>query len=390
MNRQLLLSFQGPHHPEILSRLGALLDSWPVRLLDLHGLEQDQIFSGLWQLEWTSEQEPQLMEKSLCSLMQEFDMQFRLSQSEVQPKREQRFILTLLGEHLSTSLLAQLLQRLQQEELLVHGLQPLESQHLRVLELQLRTHQQLDRPRLLRDLLPLHQQHHVDFALQPESLFRRHKRLIVFDADMTFIQCEIINEMSQLVGCEAEVKVLTEAAMRGELDFEEALRARVRLLKGLHRDDLQSLLRQLPYTPGVRRLVRVLKQLGYKLALLSGGFQLFVDHICEEFHLDYGFANSLEWQDGRLTGELLGEIVDGQRKAQLLQEIAAREGIVPEQVVAIGDGANDVQMLAIAGLGIAFNAKPVLQERASGQLNQPNLDALLYFLGLSGQELANC
>ena len=389
MNRQLLLSFQGPHHPEILSRLGALLDSWPVRLLDLHGLEQDQIFSGLWQLEWVSEQDPQLMEKSLCSLMQEFDMQFRLSHSETQPKKEQRFILTLLGEHLSTSLLAQLLQRLQQEELLVHGLQPLESQHLRVLELQLRTHQQLDRPRAT-DLLPLHQQHHVDFALQPESLFRRHKRLIVFDADMTFIQCEIINEMSQLVGCEEEVKVLTEAAMRGELDFEEALRARVRLLKGLHRDDLQSLLRQLPYTPGVRRLVRVLKQLGYKLALLSGGFQLFVDHICEEFHLDYGFANSLEWQDGRLTGELLGEIVDGQRKAQLLQKIAAREGIVPEQVVAIGDGANDVQMLAIAGLGIAFNAKPVLQERASGQLNQPNLDALLYFLGLSGQELANC
>ena len=389
MNRQLLLSFQGPHHPEILSRLGALLDSWPVRLLDLHGLEQDQIFSGLWQLEWISEQDPQLMEKSLRSLMQEFDMQFQLSHSKTQTKREQRFILTLLGEHLSTSLLAQLLQRLQQEELLVQ-LQPLESQRLRVLELQLRTHQQLDRPRLLRDLLPLHQQHHVDFALQPESLFRRHKRLIVFDADMTFIQCEIINEMSQLIGCEAEVKVLTEAAMRGELDFEEALRARVRLLKGLHRDDLESLLRQLPYTPGVRRLVRVLKQLGYKLALLSGGFQLFVDHICEEFHLDYGFANSLEWQDGRLTGELLGEIVDGQRKAQLLQEIAAREGIVPEQVVAIGDGANDVQMLAIAGLGIAFNAKPVLQERASGQLNQPNLDALLYFLGLSGQELANC
>ena len=122
MNRQLLLSFQGPHHPEILSRLGALLDSWPVRLLDLHGLEQDQIFSGLWQLEWISEQDPQLMEKSLCSLMQEFDMQFQLSHSKTQPKREQRFILTLLGDHLSTSLLAQLLQRLQQEELLVHGL----------------------------------------------------------------------------------------------------------------------------------------------------------------------------------------------------------------------------------------------------------------------------
>ena len=239
MNRQLLLSFQGPHHPEILSRLGALLDSWPLRLLDLHGLEQDQIFSGLWQLEWVSEQDPQLMEKSLCSLMQEFDMQFRLSQSEA-CQEEQRFILTLLGEHLSTSLLVQLLQRLQQEELLVHGLQPLKSASTGP-ELQLRTHQQPDRPRA-RDLLPLHQQHHVDFALQPESLFR-HKRLIVFDADMTFIQCEIINEMSQLVGCEAEVKVLTEAAMRGELDFEEALRARVRLLKGLHRDDLESLLR---------------------------------------------------------------------------------------------------------------------------------------------------
>lgn len=390
MSHRLLLSFQGPHHPDFLPRLGTQLDQWPLRLLDLHGLEQDGVFSGLWQLEWCGEPELIALEQGLQPLMQSFQIQFRLSPSpEVSPP-EQRFILTLLGAQLSTGLLAQLLQRLQREGLQVHGMQPLESQNLRVLELQLWTHQPLHRPSLLRDLLPLHQQHQVDFALQPESIFRRHKRLIVFDADMTFIQCEIINEMSRLAGCEAEVAALTEEAMRGKLDFETALRARVRLLRGLHREELQPLLNQLPYTPGVRRLTRVLKQLGYKLALLSGGFQLFIDHICQEFDLDYGFANQLEWQNQRLTGELLGEIVDGRRKAQLLQEIAAREGIVPEQVVAIGDGANDIQMLATAGLGIAFNAKPVLQEQASGQLNQPNLDALLYFLGLSGQELAGC
>lgn len=243
-----------------------------------------------------------------------------------------------------------------------------------------------DRDLLLSELRRWHQASGVDLALQPNGLARRHKRLVVFDADMTFLQCEIINEMSALVGQERAVEALTEQAMLGTLDFRQALLARVRLLRGLSRGQLQQLAARVPFTAGTTELVQTLRRLGCKTAIVSGGFQWFIDEVQRRFGLDYGFANQLEWRGDVLTGELLGDIVDAARKEALLREIAAREDIPLEQVVAIGDGANDANMLSAAGLGVAFNAKPALQDVANGFLTTARIDHLLFYLGITAHE----
>ncbi|HBL56365.1 MAG TPA: phosphoserine phosphatase SerB, partial [Deltaproteobacteria bacterium] len=208
------------------------------------------------------------------------------------------------------------------------------------------------------------------------------------DADMTFIQCEMINDMSRLAGKEAEVAEITQQTMDGKIQFNEALQQRVALLKGVRLSDLERLILNIPYTPGVDRLVYILKTLGYKIGIVSGGFTRVIDHIKQRFDLDYGFANTLEVKNGELTGCILGDILDGHQKGVILREIALKEKILPEQVIAVGDGANDLEMLASASLGIAFNAKRYLRERAAGSLSLPNLDALLYFLGISKTEIS--
>ena len=175
--------------------------------------------------------------------------------------------------------------------------------------------------------------------------------------------------------------------MLGEIEFREALLQRVETLNGVRRSDLQRLILNIPYTPGVGRLIRILKMLGYKIGIVSGGFSIVIDHIRSRFDLDYGLANTLEIKDGFLTGRILGDIIDGPMKANLLREVSLREKIPLEQVIAVGDGANDLEMLSEASLGIAFNANRFLRERASGSLSLPNLDALLYFLGIPRNEV---
>jgi len=204
---------------------------------------------------------------------------------------------------------------------------------------------------------------------------------------MTFIQCEMINDMSWLAGKETEVAAITDRAMRGKVEFKQALRKRVALLKGLPLSELEHLILNIPYTPGVERLVYILKTLGYQIGLVSGGFTRVIEHIKQRFNLDYGYANTLEVKNGKLTGRISGDILDGHQKGVILRKIAHRENILPEQVIAVGDGANDLEMLSSAGLGVAFNAKRFLREPASGSLSLPKLDALLYFLGISNYEV---
>jgi phosphoserine phosphatase len=227
----------------------------------------------------------------------------------------------------------------------------------------------------------------VDIAVQKEGLYRRAKRLIVMDMDSTLIQIEVIDELARLAGVGAEVEAITERAMNGELDFPGALRARVALLAGLPAAALEEVYRTIPFTPGAKTLVRVLKRLGFRTAVISGGFSFFTDRLKEELGLDYAFANALEIDNGRVTGAVLGTIVDGVRKAELLEEIARREGITLDQVIAIGDGANDLPMLGKAGLGIAFNAKARVREQADTHINQQSLDSILYLLGLSERDM---
>ena len=238
------------------------------------------------------------------------------------------------------------------------------------------------------DLLALGQVMDVDVAVQEDDIFRRNRRLVCFDMDSTLIQTEVIDELAAAAGVGPAVAAITESAMRGELDFQESFRRRMALLRGLDESVLAGIAERLPITEGADRLIATLKRLGYRVAILSGGFTYFAEHLQRRFGIDYVYANRLEFRDGRLTGEVSGEIVDGARKAALLREIAAREGIRLEQVIAVGDGANDLPMLSIAGLGIAFHAKPIVKEQARHSIARVGLDGILYLLGMRDRDVA--
>jgi phosphoserine phosphatase len=227
----------------------------------------------------------------------------------------------------------------------------------------------------------------VDVAVERSGLQRRAKRLVVLDVDSTLVQGEVIEMLAARAGCAESVRALTEAAMRGDLDFAESLRARVRLLAGLDANALDDVRRELVLAAGARTFVRTLKRLDYKLAIVSGGFTQITDHLVADLGIDYSAANTLEILDGRLTGDLIGAVVDRAGKAAALERFATEAGVPVTQTVAIGDGANDLDMLARAGLGIAFNAKPIVREAADAALSVPYLDAILFLLGISRDEI---
>jgi phosphoserine phosphatase len=235
--------------------------------------------------------------------------------------------------------------------------------------------------------LELGSQLDIDIAIQEDDIFRRNRRLVCFDMDSTLIQTEVIDELAAAAGVGEQVAAITERAMRGELDFNASFRERVALLKGLEESVLAEIAARLPITEGAERLISSLKALGYRIAILSGGFTYFAEHLKHRLGIDIVHANPLDFQGGRLSGEVTAPIVDGARKAQLLRDIAAQEGIRLEQVIAVGDGANDLPMLAIAGLGIAFHAKPLVKEQARHSLAAVGLDGILYLLGMRDRDL---
>jgi phosphoserine phosphatase len=227
----------------------------------------------------------------------------------------------------------------------------------------------------------------VDIAFQRESIYRRNRRLVAFDMDSTLIPAEIIDELAKLHGVGEQVSPITAAAMRGELDFKQSFTQRIALLRGLPEQKLQNVLYSVPLADGSERLVSTLKMLGYKTAILSGGFNFFGQHLQKRLGIDYVFANELEVMDGIVTGNVTGEIVDGTKKAQLLAQIAQWENISVDQVVAVGDGANDLPMLNVAGMGIAFHAKPLVRKSARHSVSHLGLDAILYLLGVRDRDL---
>ena len=227
----------------------------------------------------------------------------------------------------------------------------------------------------------------IDIAFQRESIFRRNRRVFAFDMDSTLIQGEVIDELARLAGVGEQVSQITEAAMRGELNFDESFTRRVGLLKGLPAERVHELLHTIPLADGAERLIRTLKLLGYKTAILSGGFTFFAHHLQRLLGIDYVHSNELELVDGKVTGRVIPPIINGARKAELLGQIAQREGISLEQVVAVGDGANDIPMLNLAGMGIAYRAKPVVRQKADQSISCLGLDGLLYLLGVRDRDL---
>ncbi|MEJ6541387.1 MAG: phosphoserine phosphatase SerB [Halioglobus sp.] len=226
----------------------------------------------------------------------------------------------------------------------------------------------------------------VDLAFQQDNMYRRTRRLVAFDMDSTLIEAEVIDELAKLAGVGEQVSAITERAMRGEIDFSESFRARVALLEGLEESALDRVASELKITEGAEHLIATLRTLGYKTAILSGGFTYFAKHLQARLGMDYVYANELDIAHGVVTGNIQGEIVDGARKAQLLRQLADDLGIDLQQVIAVGDGANDLPMLSIAGLGIAFRAKPLVQKSAEQSISTLGLDAILYLLGISDKQ----
>ena len=226
----------------------------------------------------------------------------------------------------------------------------------------------------------------IDIAFQRESIFRRNRRLFAFDMDSTLIQGEVIDELAKMAGVADKVVAITESAMRGEIEFQESFRRRVELLRGLSEQRVHELLGTIPLVEGAEQLIGTLKMLGYKTAILSGGFSFFARHLQQRLGVDYVFANELDIVDGKVSGQVKTEIVDGPRKAELLRQIARKENISLEQVIAVGDGANDLPMLGIAGMGIAFRAKPIVRQTAGHAVSFLGLDSLLYLIGVRDRD----
>ncbi len=290
--------------------------------------------------------------------------------------------LTLLANPIGTELMTSLSRTTAQAGFNIERIQRLSSDTLASIELLLSGEAGDAEQRLRTGLYELRQHYACDLALQRETLTRRSKRLIVMDMDSTLIQQEVIDELAVTLGVQDRVSAITARAMNGELDFDQSLRERVRLLKGTPASTLKTVLDRIELTPGAEDLVRVLKRLGYRTAVISGGFIEVVEPIRQKLGLDYAYANRLEVENDILTGEVLGTIINRKRKAELLETIARAERIELDQVIAVGDGANDLDMLGRAGLGIAFNAKRTVQDQAHAAINQPSLMSILYLLGI--------
>jgi phosphoserine phosphatase len=238
-----------------------------------------------------------------------------------------------------------------------------------------------------RSLLEMANTLDIDVAYQEDDMFRRNRRLVVFDMDSTLIEAEVIDELAKVHGVGEQVSAITESAMRGDIDFNQSFCRRVKLLAGLSESALQQVAGQLSLTEGAVTLMGTLKRLGYKTAILSGGFNYFAHDLQKRLDFDYVYANELEVVDGAVTGNVTGQIVDGERKAELLRTIAKKESIALQQVIAVGDGANDLPMLSIAGLGVAFRAKPLVKASARQSISNLGLDSILYLLGISDREV---
>jgi phosphoserine phosphatase len=400
-SKVLLVNITGQDKIGVTHALTAILARANARILDIgQALIHNALTLGIL-VELTEEMKASPLLSELLLKAHELGVQILFTeysgaeyQAWVESQGKRRFLVTLLGREIRAEHLAEVSGIIARAGLNIDRIDrlsartPLDpaSSPTRV-SVELAASGEIDGEDTLRgELLAATEAHDIDIAFQHDNVYRRTRRLVAFDMDSTLIRTEVIDELARLRGVGAEVSAITAAAMRGELDFQASFRRRVALLKGLPEAALEEVLARLPLMEGAERLTAMLRRLGYKTAILSGGFTFVGRELQRRLGIDYLHANELEICDGTVTGEVVSEIVDGARKAALLEQIAGSENLSLEQVIAVGDGANDLPMLRIAGLGIAFRAKPIVRQSARQAISNLGLDGILYLLGVRDRE----
>jgi phosphoserine phosphatase len=382
--KTLLITLTGKDRPGVTSAVFSTLAAFGVAVLDIEQIVlRRRLLLGVLV---TLPRDWKALRAALERLADELDMQVEVDRGTGDnPNRpEGRSHVTVLGTPLKPAAVAAIAGRIADTGANIDRIERMARYPVTAIELHVSG---TDPDRLRTTLAAEAAVQSVDVAVQPATLLRHGMRLVVMDVDSTLVQGEVIEMLAEHAGCLEEVREVTERAMRGELDFEESLHARVALLKGLHASALDRVYDDLVLAPGARTLVRTLKRLGYRFAIVSGGFTRVTDRIAADLGIDFAAANELEVVDGLLTGRLLGPVLDRAGKAEALRRFAKEAGVAQAATVAIGDGANDLDMLSAAGLGIAFNAKPVVQKAADTAVNVPYLDAIMYLLGISREEV---
>ncbi|MCD2258790.1 phosphoserine phosphatase SerB [Psychroserpens luteolus] len=391
-----LLNISGQDKPGLTSSLTSVLSNYGAKVLDIGQANIHDTLSLGFLFEIESGNNSASVLKDLLFKAYELGVTAKFTpissedyENWVKLQGKDRYIITILGERLTAEQISKVTQVISDRNLNIDAIKRLTGRTSLVREeeyprasIELSIRGKIDcKFEFTEKFMEISTDMDVDIAFQEDNIFRRNRRLVCFDMDSTLIQTEVIDKLAELAGVGDEVKAITESAMQGEIDFNESFKKRMKLLKGLSEDVLHDLAVNLPITKGAKRLIDTLRSYGFKTAILSGGFTYFGNYLKEELGMDYVYANQLEIKDGKLTGGYIGDIVDGNKKADYLKEIAKKEGIDIGQTIAVGDGANDLPMLNLAGLGIAFHAKPKVKDNAQNSISSIGLDGVLYLLG---------
>jgi len=399
----ILLNISGPDKPGITTALTHVLAQYKVSILDIgQAVIHDELSLGILFEVSDGGHESSDVLKELLFRAYELGMNVKFTPIStanygdwVKMQGKERYIVTLIARVMSAQYIARVTDIIYKQNLNIDiinrlsgrpSLEKNDAKAIACVEFSVRgTPRDKDQMRL--EFLQTSRETGIDIAFQEDNIYRRNRRLVCFDMDSTLIEAEMIVELARMAGVGDKVHEITESAMRGEIDFKESFRQRVALLEGLDESSMKKIAYNMPITEGAHKLITSLKKYGFRTAILSGGFTYFGRYLQHELGIDYVFGNELEIRDGKLTGRYLGDIVDGAKKAELLKNLAFKEDIHLEQVIAVGDGANDLPMLNLAGLGIAFHAKPKVKENARQAISTIGLDAILYLMGFRDREL---
>jgi phosphoserine phosphatase len=402
MNKIVLINISGGDRPGLTSSLTETLAIHRARILDIGQAVVHETLALAMLIEVSGNDQLMALKKDLIFKAHELELKIKLTPITaesfdhwVRSQGKFRFVISVLGRTITSEQLAAISLAISTHAFNIDRIERLSGRLSLTGKvenanacIELEVSGEIDNSAGLRAaMVEMTHTFEIDIAFQRESIYRRNRRLVAFDMDSTLIQAEVIDELARLNEVGDQVSAITASAMRGELDFRQSLIRRVELLRGLPAQRLQDLFHSVQLAEGAERLISTLKMLGYKTAILSGGFNFFGKHLQARLGIDYVFANDLEISDGALTGKLASEIVDGRKKAELLEHIARKENISLDQVVAVGDGANDLPMLNLAGMGIAFHAKPLVRQSASNAVSHLGLDSILYLIGVRDRHL---